>query len=155
MKHWLEKEETNNKSHVYNREVSVQLTEPTPPTFNNRIEYVCVCVCVCVQALAEVDKKAKSMTQIAMEYGVLRSTLSLWSKNKEALRQAQGNLVPARKRTRTAKNSDAEAVLLMCFEDVTVQKFKFLFQVINKKEREMPKGREWMIDTFSWVTSWL
>ena len=41
-----------------------------------------------LQALDEVDKKVKSKTQIAKEYGVPCSTLSTWLKNKDALRKA-------------------------------------------------------------------
>ena len=65
------------------------------------------------QALDEVNKKVKSKTQIAKEYGVPCSTLSTWLKNKEALRQAHGNFAPARKCIRTAKRSDIQAALLM------------------------------------------
>ena len=45
-----------------------------------------------LQALDEVDKKVKSKTQIAKEYGVPCSTLSTWLKNKDALRKTHENV---------------------------------------------------------------
>ena len=45
-----------------------------------------------LQGLYEVDKKVKAKAQIAKEYGVPCSTLSMWLKNKDTLRKAHRNL---------------------------------------------------------------
>jgi len=45
-----------------------------------------------LQVLDEVNKKVKFTTQNAKEYGIPCSILSMWLKNKDALRIAHGNL---------------------------------------------------------------
>ena len=52
-----------------------------------------------LQTLDEVDKKVKSKTGIAKEYGVpcTGSTLLMWLKNKDALRKTDGNCTPGNK----------------------------------------------------------
>ena len=46
--------------------------------------------------------------------------LATWLKNKETLGQVHGSF--AFKRLRTAKHSDTEAALLVCFKDASAQK---------------------------------
>jgi len=69
-----------------------------------------------LQALDEVDKRAKSKTQIAKEFGVPCITLSIPLKNKDALRNAHGNCVRSRKHLRAPNHSDVKATLFMWFK---------------------------------------
>ena len=106
-----------------------------------------------LQALDEVDKKVKSKTQIAKEYGVPSSTLSTWLKNKDALRKAHGNFAPARKRIRTAKHSDVESALLMWFKNARAQKIPISGPVLQEKAKEYAKGLG--ISDFQCSDGWL
>ncbi len=79
---------------------------------------------------------------------MFRVAHSVWLKYMEELRQVHGNVTPAHKRIRTAKQSDIEAALLMWFEDARAQKFQFLVQFSKKKQR---LG----IDDFQFSDGWL
>lgn len=80
-------------------------------------KYIAKTISEKLDILYEVDKKVKTKTEIAKDFGIPLSTLSTYLKNRKAieLQAVEGNKINERKRIRTAKHVDVERELFDWF----------------------------------------
>ena len=106
-----------------------------------------------LQAIAEVEKDVKSMTEIAKAFDIPLSTLSTWLKNKDAIRQNHNSCAPACKHMRTTKHTDIDQALLIWFKNARSENIPMSGPLIQEKARYLAK--ELGIDDFAASDGWL
>lgn len=108
-----------------------------------------------VQILQEVERGQNSKTEIAKKYGIKKSTLSTYIKNKDAIFAAheKENIEPSRKRLRTSAHPNVEDAVISWIKHVRSRNLPLSGPIIAAKARDF--AMQMGIEDFSASEGWL
>lgn len=105
--------------------------------------------------IKEIDEKNLKKSQIALKFGVAKSTISTILKNREKIEKANesNQFGPGRKRIRTGRNEDVEIALLRWIETAKSQNLDLTGPIIQKKAHFFADALG--VTNFACSTGWL
>lgn len=108
-----------------------------------------------VQVLREVERGQLSKTEIAAKYGIQKSTLSTYIKNRDAILSAheKENMEPSRKRLRTSAHPDVENAVISWIKHVRSRNLPLSGPIIAAKARDF--ASQMGIEDFTASEGWL
>lgn len=108
-------------------------------------------------AIVEAESGLKSKTQIAKDFKVSTSTVSMWFKNAEHIKNEYlcNRIAPDRKRVRRSQFSDVEHGLLQWLRLTEGRNLKITSIHISKKANQLARYLGYSPETFSCNTGWI